>query len=318
MKEIGGYFELELNDFGSVFHDNAVAVNSGRNALQYILTANKKYNRIWIPYYTCDVILQPLKRLNYKYNFYNLTEDLLPDLKPIKKDEVLLYINYFGVMNKMINRILNEYKNVIIDNSQAFYSKPVDSLGSFYSPRKFFGIPDGGFAYTILKYKIKDKLDDSLKRIDHLVIRIQNGAESGYSKFKLNDSKFNKLPLMQMSLLTDRMMRNINYQEAKKRRNENFNFIHNKLIKLNELTPIIDHERINAPMVYPFLMQRNDKLRTKLIKNKIFIATYWPNVLKWKSKGTWENYLTNNLLALPIDQRYTISDLTFILGKILD
>ncbi len=35
---IGGYFALELNDFGSVFHDKAIAVNSGRNALVHQLT----------------------------------------------------------------------------------------------------------------------------------------------------------------------------------------------------------------------------------------------------------------------------------------
>ena len=34
MNPIGGYFELELNDYGSVYHDKAIAVNSGRNALE--------------------------------------------------------------------------------------------------------------------------------------------------------------------------------------------------------------------------------------------------------------------------------------------
>ena len=37
MNEIGGYFELELNNFNSLYHDEAVAVNSARNALELLI-----------------------------------------------------------------------------------------------------------------------------------------------------------------------------------------------------------------------------------------------------------------------------------------
>ena len=46
MDSIGGYFQLETNDFGSIFHDKAIAVNSGRNALEYILLSNN-YRKIY-------------------------------------------------------------------------------------------------------------------------------------------------------------------------------------------------------------------------------------------------------------------------------
>jgi len=316
MKEIGGYFELELNDFESVFHDSAVAVNSGRNALQYILRVNQEYDKTWVPYYTCDVILQPIKKINYKFEFYSLTENLIPDIKSFAANDLLIYVNYFGIMNHSLNFIKKKFKNVIIDNSQAFYSKPLRSIGSFYSPRKFFGLPDGGFAYTTDKNKIKFGQDNSLNRIDHLTKRLQDGAKSGYNKFKLNDAKLNSLPLKRMSMFTNRLMRNINFEEIRKRRNENFNFIHNQLKKINELSPIINNEKINAPMAYPFLKKSNDKLRLKLIKNKIFVATYWPNVLEWTKEDSWENYLTENLIPLPIDQRYNIDDIRTLLKYI--
>ena len=38
MKELGGYFELELPK-KTEFHKDAVRLNSGRNALEYILLA---------------------------------------------------------------------------------------------------------------------------------------------------------------------------------------------------------------------------------------------------------------------------------------
>jgi len=60
MGAIGGYFELETCISETLYHDNAIAVNSCRNALEYILVAND-YNKIYIPYYTCDVTLQPIE-----------------------------------------------------------------------------------------------------------------------------------------------------------------------------------------------------------------------------------------------------------------
>ena len=83
---IGGFFELELNEFSSVFHDDAIAVNSGRNALEYILRVNE-YKKIYLPYYTCDVTLEPIVRLNVEYGFYYLNKDFTPKLNRIKEED---------------------------------------------------------------------------------------------------------------------------------------------------------------------------------------------------------------------------------------
>ena len=44
-KAIGGYFELELNDYGTIFHDNAIALNSARHAFEYILRIDNTHQR---------------------------------------------------------------------------------------------------------------------------------------------------------------------------------------------------------------------------------------------------------------------------------
>ena len=56
-------------------------------------------------------------------------------------------------------------------------------------------------------------------------------------------------------------------------------------------------------MVYPYMISAQN-LREQLIANKIFIAHYWPNVLEWCGKSDWEYGLAENLVCLPIDQRY--------------
>lgn len=316
MKAIGGYFELELQDNKSIYHDNAIALNTGRNALEYILMTNKKIKKVFLPYYTCDVLLQPIKRLNLDVDFYGMDEELLPKLNLIRKNEAIVYVNYFGIMNKKIKIVLDRYENLIIDNSQAFFAKPFNNIPTFYSPRKFFGLPDGGFAYTNRIIKNNLEQDISLDRISHLVGRIEKGAESFFPIFKENDKKLDNLSLKKMSNLTLRLMRNINFEEVKDRRNKNFTLLHNFLREINEFSTLIDNEIVDGPMVYPFLIKDGKKLRKHLIKNKIYVATYWSNVYQWVNKKDWEYYLTDNLIPLPIDQRYSLNEMKKIIEVI--
>ena len=66
-------------------------------------------------------------------------------------------------------------------------------------------------------------------------------------------------------------------------------------------------------MVYPYLIKDGARLRKMLIENKIFVATYWNGILEYLPKDSYENYLIENLLPLPIDQRIGIKELKFIL-----
>jgi len=315
MKPIGGFFELELTNYANLYHNEAIALNSGRNALQYILAANE-YNKIHIPYYTCDVILQPIKRMNIKYDFYRIDNNLLPILDNIKSNEVLLYVNYFGILNANVQRVLKKSKNVIIDNCQSFFLKHRSNINTFYSPRKFFGVPDGGFAYCTKSIKINLERDKSFLGCDHLIKRIDLGPEKSYDLFKKNDENIGKQSTLKMSLFTERLLKSINYKDALRKRNQNFLFLHRFLKDENELSYLIDVRKINGPMVYPFLKKGNSILRKKLIKHKIFVAVYWPNVYEWTSKNSWEYYLTDSLISLPIDQRYNQKEMYNIVNMI--
>ncbi|MES2779041.1 MAG: hypothetical protein V4651_03990, partial [Bacteroidota bacterium] len=77
MKSIGGYFELELSVKDS-FHKDAIALNTGRNALEYLLLANS-YSKIYLPYYSCEALLEPMVKLNIAYEFYPINNDLEPE-----------------------------------------------------------------------------------------------------------------------------------------------------------------------------------------------------------------------------------------------
>ncbi len=314
---IGGYFELELNK-KPIFHKDAIALNSGRNAFEYILLANK-YKKVFIPHYTCYVLLQPIVRNSIHYEFYAINERLEPifDFEKLTPNDAFLYTNYFGLKDEFIHNIISHSSNVVIDNAQSFFSMPQNGADTFYSPRKFFGLPDGGFVYCKKKLDIDLDVDNtSIDRIGHLMKRLASDAEEGYDDFKRNEDVLNNLQILQMSRLTKKLLSNIDYEGVKKRRLENFDFLHKKLGKSNKFATLIDDSNIIAPLGYPYLVNNGNELRAKLQTKRIFTPIYWSNVLATSDKDSIELDLVNNMVHLPIDQRYNSTDLEYISNQI--
>jgi hypothetical protein len=318
MNPIGGYFELELRK-GKEFHNNAIRLNTGRNALELILKV-KKYKKVFIPYYTCDVILEPFKKLGIEYEFYsiNATFEPLFDYNTVKNNEGFLYINYFGLKGSFISKLIGKCKNLIIDNSQAFFTFPILGIPTFYSCRKFFGVADGAYLYLDDVNTSDMKIDVSLDRVDHLLRRIETGAESGFNDFKNNEYNLIGQPILLMSNLTKSLLNSIDYEAIKKIRRENYFFLNDHLSGLNKLDLSFSEECV--PMIYPFLSDIID-LKHKLIENKIFVATYWPNVIRWTNKNSIEYRFASAIIHLPVDQRYSKYEMNLlvkVLEKVVD
>ena len=68
-----------------------------------------------------------------------------------------------------------------------------------------------------------------------------------------------------------------------------------------------------VPLVYPYYVDNGARLRQYLIDHQVFCARYWPNVLEWCKPEDWEYQLAENLVCLPIDQRYDEEDMKKIL-----
>lgn len=313
MQEIGGFFELELAR-GNEYHSSAIRLNTGRNCLEFILRA-RKYRKIYLPIFICEVILEPIIKLEIDYVFYNIDKNLDPIIKePILDNEALLYVNYFGLKQNVVIQLSNKINNLIIDNTQAFYAECVDGVDTFYSPRKFFGVPDGGYLYTSSLLNIDFDQDISYNRCEHLLGRIDTGAENHYQTFKVNNAVLRNQPIKTMSNLTRKLLQNIDYDIVSRKRRENFLFLNDLLGDKNEL--VVELKENSTPMVYPYLVKDGFYLKENLIKNKVYVATYWPNVLKWCQSNYYEHYITNNLIPLPIGPELSIKDLRYI-NKIL-
>jgi len=321
MEPIGGYFSLELNK-GEEFHRDALKLNAGRYALEYILKA-RRYRKIYLPYYICESVLEPVNRQHVEYEFYHLNAQLEPAVKLYPEDdEVVLYVNYFGLNNITVDTVCNSYHNTIIDQTQAFYSrqgnpchKPDFHCDTFYSCRKFFGVADGAYLYTDCRLREEPPRDESFHRMTFLTKRIDRSPHEGYSDFRNNDVNLSFVGMRRMSHLTESIMSSIDYTVKANRRINNFILLDKVLRNTNLLK--WDMDLGSVPLVYPYYVKHGSRLRQHLIDNQIFCARYWPNVLEWCKSSDYEYRLAENCVCLPIDQRYNENDMHFVL-KIID
>lgn len=320
---IGGFFELELPAAIKEYHSGAYRFNLARNALSAYLRA-VSCKKVYLPVYCCDSLANSLDKHGIKYAFYNINEQFEPLKLPIlNNSEYFLYVNYFGFKSQAIPSLLEIYGNkLIIDNSQSFFSKPSPQACNIYSARKFFGVPDGAYLYTPKDTLIECELEDSQYSTRHLTQRIEHGPEHSYPVYRESERLLKETGVARMSLLSQRILSTINYDKVIEIRRSNFNTLHHKLLHINLLSNSIGNE-INitnqtvAPMIYPLVVQNGSFLRKYLINNKVFVAKYWEDVLSNGYQSDIEEFYTENLIPLPIDQRYSADHMLHIAKIIL-
>jgi len=305
MRAIGGYFELELPHFEE-YHKDAIRLNSGRFCIEYVLRC-RKYLKVYVPYFICDTVIQPIEKCGISYEFYHLDRDyhIVDDIN-LGDNEAVLYVNYWGLQSKYCGFLAEKYgQQLILDYTQAFYARPIKGIDTIYSCRKFFGVPDGGYLYTDTSADFEIEQDESYERMDSLVKRIDISPEAGYDDFRRTSNLFHNHPIQKMSKLTQRMMEGIDYESIAARRIDNYSILQKSLggRKL---------QKGEVPMIFPFISDRGQLLRKYMIDNKIFIAKYWPNVDDYAGDGAEETWMANHLLPLPIDQRYNVEDMNRI------
>lgn len=310
-KEIGGYFGLEQFP-GQEYHHDLIGVNSGRNALLYILKA-RHVRKLYIPRFLCDSVSELCRREGYAYEEYPIDRDFLPVFdRALQPDEYLYIVNYYGQLsNDQVTKMKIKWGNIIFDNVQAFFQRPVVGVDTVYSCRKFFGVPDGGYVATTAYWDEGLPLDVSKDRMKHILGRFEESGSSYYRDFQAKDELFYTLPLRRMSALTRNLLCGIDYEAVCQKRNENYALLENLLGSRNRL-------KLNAPdgpYVYPFYCQNGMEVKKRLAEKKIYVATLWPNVLQWE--GTPEKDYAENILPLPCDQRYDANDMERIIKEVL-
>ena len=316
MKEIGGYLQLEQFS-GQEYYPDLLRLNLGRTALLYALE-QLSVSHLYIPDFICSSVTDALKKWNGRISIYNIGDDFLPEQEfCVKKGSWLYLINYYGqITNHQLTLLKKQYRNIIVDNTHSFFQKPVPGIPTLYSCRKFFGLPDGAYLYLPKKPADFETLpvDSSAKRMEHILGRFEHSASTYYEKMLDTAHSFCNTPVRQMSPLTKNLLHGIDYSTCAFARNQNYQALHQLL---GNHQPRV-FRKTEVPFVYPFYTPLAQTVKKQLAEYKIFIPTYWSNVISECSSESAAYDLAANILPLPVDQRYKPEDMAQMASILLN
>ncbi len=171
-------------------------------------------------------------------------------------------------------------------------------------------MPDGAFLFTDAKITRPAPADGEVP--PYLTGRLKDGATAHYKEFK-NQSLYNKTaPIAAALPLTKEILDNIDYEEVRERREENYAILSEELDDINGLSlraPV-------GPFAYPFYTENSAELRKKLADNGIYVPVLWPNCKDSGSDSAAD--LSEHILPLPCDQRYGEEEMYKIADIILE
>ena len=321
---IGGFLELELfQGQGPSYHAGALALQNARACVSHIISQTHM-QRVWLPYYTCNALLEPFEEEGVPYQFYTLTQELEIGLTGVPSQlaagEYIVYINYFGLKNSYVRTLAVRYGNrLLVDNTQDFFSHGYNSGWAFNSARKSFGVPDGGYLYgpaTELgisdSYPINRDYDAA-----YLVDRLRGAQQKAYAEFVAYEATLTSQPL-RISEFSASLLSQVDYTGVMERRRANFQYYHAQLGALNTLPIDMALDALppdTVPFCYPLLPTGGELLnRQALASQNVFVPTLWLDVLTRLPEGfTWERQLTQALLPLPVDHRYKREEIDFVI-----
>lgn len=261
-----------------------IKLNLARNCLKYICKAYG-INKILLPYYTCPVVWNSLREESCEVKFYHIDKDFLPTEK-FKKNDFILYTNYFGINSKNCKKLAKKYPNIIIDNSQGFFSEPL-GLASFNSLRKFFNVQNGAYLFT-------SKQLEQVFEVDKIELQPVSMQED-YEKFLKNELFLDsQKQIKTISPKVEKMMNDIDFEAERIKRVRIFKQYEKVLKNFNNIQ--LDLISGDIPYCYPF-SPNSEIIKRKLWSKNLVLLQLWKNF----PKSFIESEFLNDTIALPLD-----------------
>ena len=315
--EIGSFIELQFNKdkehFNNISKDNIARLNTGRAAICHAVRVYD-VKIIYLPYYQCDTVRDFLQKKNIEVRYYSLDVDFNPILTQ-EDNTAILIVNYYGIMSQnRMAELSKRYKNVIIDNCQAFFLPPIKECLNVYSARKFQGVPDGSYLIGrgASMYIDSYEQDYSSDTASFLLQRIEYGCEGkAYENRMLNESRLGKSDIKNMSRLTYSILDGIDSDFIIKKRRENFEIACKLFDTVNKLDTQKYYDITCVPMIYPLVIE-NDEIIDKLLRAGHFQGHFWSYLLNEVNSTSFEYWLSRYIIPITIDQRYGANELYYV------
>ena len=318
---------------------------TGREALLYVAYNCKPEKRaiILCPAFSCWSMIAPFEFAGWTIEYYRLNDDLtideeyLLDLLNYSRPSAILTMNYFGSAStkKAISmaKPTNYQINVIEDFTHCTFSlgQIYDEQVDFYvtSIRKSIGVCDGA---AVISKRFTDKSFIGNDAPDFGELRLEAQKLKGrYSFTKSSDDKETFLSELKrgedmistldavhpMSEISKRMLESINGEEIASARRENMKHLWSLLNGKVRMIDGIERCFNGAPFSLPILVNNRDEVQLELAKKGVYAPVLWPIDDKCKRVCDVSTMISEQILSLPIDQRYSYDDIEDIASIVL-
>lgn len=294
-------------------HAHAHALSTGR-ACMMVMLRHLVPRRVHVPFYTCDATLEPFERLGIETQTYALDETLFPQELPVLDEgEYVLWTNYFGVCGEHTRRVKERFgKQALLDDTHTFFRTGHPGHWSFTSARKYFGVPDGAFLYAPVPLDVEAERFNGIS-LSHGLLRRLGHQNEAYEEYKKYERSLD-CSVYRISEVSEGILRGVDIARVAEARRRNFDYLHSALGEKNQL-PL--GQLNDVPFCYPYLPLTHVN-RSNLYAKGIFVPSFWPDTCARNVDGfTFEKHISVELLPLPIDHRYTPTDLQRIVDYLV-
>jgi dTDP-4-amino-4,6-dideoxygalactose transaminase len=357
LKEIGSeYWLSELSEANSGVQlplwlekwSNLTLTSSGRGAITLAIESISEElisKTALLPAYCCHTMIDPFLQAGFEVFFYDIKkENLEPDIESIERYSdknigVVLHMGFYGFeTNKCLYAKLKEFKNtgtkIIEDVTHTLFSDfRRNEISDFYvsSIRKWMGIPSGGFCSSKADNYVCLKSDDEFSSIRIGALKkksefIKTGDENFkplfLDLFRSAEAVLDKKPepysidQLSLAILNRADVKNLMF-----RRRENYSYLSQFLTKNTKLQLVFQKLPENVcPLFLPVYVEDcRDEFKNKLIESKIYAPIHWPRPAQVDySIFAGANNILENIISIPIDQRYSLAEMDRIAYIIRD
>jgi len=346
--EYGSEYESSAND--SYFEDTkqvlpqGIYTRSGRDALFIIAEDLHRYNidTICIPALCCPSMVDPFLHSGFRIKYYDIGDNFqgILENESIQEKDCILVNSYFGKLSlsfPKINSLKLQNPNIkfIFDftHSLFYYFKDPISLNYFdyrvASIRKWLYLPSGGCLFAEKPINVYDSKNSSFADLRKQALQskdryLQNPDVQIKSEYrKLLSQAEHELQTIDsptaISLIdptSTEILERINIDLVAKVRMENAVQLYDSLATIqNHIRMILTKDEIcsNPPLYFPVIAEYRDDLQKILAEDySIYCPVIWPIPENAYGISKRADMISQSMLAIPCDQRYSTQDMRFI------
>jgi len=315
---IGGYFELDRGGGRGLGQlEQCHGFQSARAAVFAVLS-QAPVDVLWAPNYVCGALNDALRASGASVKRYSLTNELgVPGDLEVRARDRIVVVDYFGLASRSVRASIVRHgeSKVIVDAAQSLFFPYADAATTIFSPRKFVGVPDGGFVSSRATIPSPESADEdaSIRRCAHLLKRLAGDVEGGYADFQRAETSLSDMRMRSVSRLTLALLGRVDGEAVQRRRVENYRLLQELLEGAFEIPPLPNG---CVPLCCPVAVDSASIVRPYLAEQRIYTPNYWPDA-EIPASDAVALRLRDFTVYLPCDQRYGESHMRRVARTIL-